>query len=128
MNEQVVSMTRRMEYLGSHVQSLTKCKRKEESPHADVCNFFLSQSNCIDPQKVTTLAITLTEGAIPAEIAGQLLDEVDRAAAGEPIEIEEVVPAIRDGTLKGIVEANMARIAALEAEVGEIKRLGMYMV
>lgn len=88
----------------------------------------------INPDRISALAIALTEGAEATEIAGQLLDEVDRVLSGgeKGVDIEQEDDAFRLTLLgskmeqkvhemEGVMEVTMARITAMEEEFEEIK-------
>lgn len=87
----------------------------------------------IDATRVQGLAIALIEGQSTTEIAGQLLDEVDRVVSGAEsnncdVPVEPRGPAgdtpNRLHELEGVIDVMLARVGALEDDVKDIQSSG----
>lgn len=138
LEERVRSLRRRIKELHRSQNGNrgdVKGKGKAQEPIDD------AQLQIIDSDRITVLAIALTKGASPAEIAGKLLDEVDRASMGQlQTPNEELVFSFPDrqsdhcdermfseplggrmNEIEGVLDTTLGRVARLEDEVRGLK-------
>jgi hypothetical protein len=132
LKEEVQRLALRAETLRSALNTTKRAlkgKSKSDSPSSTPPH---PQLDSIDPERITALAIALTEGAAPPEIAGQMFDEMDRVNSGpghfkdDGCAIEGTerarracqVTANKVHELEGVVEVSLSRIAALEQALG----------
>lgn len=137
LQEEVERLTIRANNLRQAVKAAEKGRArtgiKQKFPSPTAPSEALQAS--INPETIASLAVALTEGGVPKEIAGFLLDEVDRVTGQQPLlgnawdRRDQAIhlERLRGGMgqklheLEGIVEITMARLTSLEEQLAGLE-------